>query len=860
MQGSKTKNETAPSTGIPGLDVLLDGIRPGDNLVWLVDHIDDYVPFVHEFCKNVITAQTPLIYFRFASHEPLLPPGVDAVVRELDPSSGFESFLNEILTTIETYGRGACYVFDCLSELVSYWYSDVMLGNFFQLTCPYLYDFDTATYFAVFRNHHSSQVIDAIMDTAQIIIDVFHTDEHRYIQPLKVFRRHSPTMYMLHEMADDQFIPITRSGEVSEFSARVKKPWFDLAGSRLDTWQLTFLTANEIIARSSSEIIPEEEASALKITLLHMIIAREKRVSDLAKEYLDLEDLVAIGKRIIGTGLIGGKSVGMLIAQAVLKKRNPELAQRLEMHDSFYIGSDVYYSFLVKNKAWWGRKRVSNPATFLENLDDTKIKILEGKFPHDIMVKFANILDYYGQSPIIVRSSSLLEDAYGNAFAGKYVSIFCPNQGTPDQRLDNFINAVKTIYASTINEDALTYRKSRALLEKDEQMALLVMRVSGDVYGNYFFPQVAGVGYSFNPYAWDKSIDPRAGLLRLVFGLGTRAVERKDDYTRLIALNAPTERILKSDEGIKKYSQHRVDMLNLQDNSFASPYFYKIAPELKERIPFNLFSSSESFLTFDGMLNDTAFAEDMRQILKILDVAYENPVDVEFTANFSGPDDYKINILQCRPLQVKRDVSIVTIPENIAEEDLIFTTAGPIIGNSVVMALDLLVYVESSKYGQMNDRDRYEVARLIGKITHHESLKGKKIAIVGCGRWGTSTPSLGIPVSFSEINTVSIVGEIAEMHGELIPDVSLGTHFFNDLVEMDMTYFAIFPSREGNLIKKDFFAASPNHLEDYVADPAPWIETIYVVEANAGEDATGVAMYMNVMDQRGFCYVTHSMA
>ena len=852
-------NEThpVPSTGIPGLDILLDGVRQGDNLVWLVDSIDDYVPFVQKFCMNISLNGAPLIYFRFASHYPLIPPGINAVVIELNLSSGFETFLNEILTTIEKYGHGANYVFDCLSELVSYWYSDVMLGNFFMLTCPYLFDFDTATYFAVLRNHHSSQVIETVLDTAQIIIDVFHADNRHYIQPLKVYQRHSPTMYMLHEMIDEQFIPLTRSSDVSEFSTRVKKPWFDLAGIRLDTWQFTFLTANELIERMNSGAITGEEIQDIKDKLLHMIVSREKRVSDLANRFLDLEDLVAIGKRMIGTGLIGGKTVGMLIAQAILRKIIPYIAKKLEIHDSFYIGSDVYYSFLVKNKAWWGRKKASNPATFLGDLETTRTKILEGIFSHDIMEKFANILDYYGQSPIIIRSSSLLEDAYGNAFAGKYASVFCPNQGTPDQRLENFVIAVKTIYASTIDENALTYRKSRGLLDKDEQMALLVMRVSGDVNGKFFFPQVAGVGYSFNPYAWSKSIDPRAGLLRVVFGLGTRAVERKDDYTRLVALNAPADRILNTDDEIRKYSQHRVDLLDLQENVFTSSQFYKIAPEIKDAMPIMLFSSKDWILTFDGMFKNTTFADDMRQILKTLDDAYENPVDVEFTVNFSSQNDYKINILQCRPFQVKRDVSFVTIPENIADEDLIFTTAGPVIGQSIVSAIDLLIYIEPSSYSQLPDRDRYTVARIIGKITHNESLKGKKIATLGCGRWGTSTPSLGIPVSFSEINTVSIIGEIAEMHGDLIPDVSLGTHFFNDLVEMNMTYFAIFPDKEGNLIKKDFIKSIPNKLADYIDNPEPWMETIFVIDGNSSEQAAGIAIYMNVMDQHGACYLLH---
>ena len=168
------------------------------------------------------------------------------------------------------------------------------------------------------------------------------------------------------------------------------------------------------------------------------------------------------------------------------------------------------------------------------------------------------MLEYFGQSPIIVRSSSLLEDAYGNAFSGKYESVFCANQGTPQDRLENFLNAIRKVYTSTLSEEALAYRAHWGLLDRDEQMAILVQRVSGSVYEDQFFPQIAGVGVSYNPYVWNSEIDPEAGMIRLVFGLGTRAVDRiDDDYTRIVALNAPSRRPEASSEDVRKFSQKK---------------------------------------------------------------------------------------------------------------------------------------------------------------------------------------------------------------------------------------------------------------------------------------------------------------
>ena len=171
-------------------------------------------------------------------------------------------------------------------------------------------------------------------------------------------------------------------------------------------------------------------------------------------------------------------------------------------------------------------------------------RILSGRFPDHINDEFfRGMLDYFGESPYIVRSSSILEDARGNAFSGKYESVFVSNRGTREDRMEALPVAVRRVYASVLDEEALQYRRRRGLMDSEGRMALLIMRVSGAPQGRYYYPQAAGVGLSYNPFVWHPDIDPTAGVLRLVFGLGTRAVDRSDDdYTRLVALNAPTRR------------------------------------------------------------------------------------------------------------------------------------------------------------------------------------------------------------------------------------------------------------------------------------------------------------------------------
>ena len=161
------------STGLHGLDRLLTGLIAGDNVVWQVASIEDYLPFAEPYCRNALASSGRLIYFRFAKHPPLVPSGSGVEVCELKPEAGFEAFVSDIHRTIERAGQGGYYLFDMLSELAVDWYSDQMLGNFFMLTCLYLYDVGAIAYFGLLQGNHSPEAVGPISETAQVLIDVF---------------------------------------------------------------------------------------------------------------------------------------------------------------------------------------------------------------------------------------------------------------------------------------------------------------------------------------------------------------------------------------------------------------------------------------------------------------------------------------------------------------------------------------------------------------------------------------------------------------------------------------------------------------------------------------------------------------
>jgi hypothetical protein len=488
------------------------------------------------------------------------------------------------------------------------------------------------------------------------------------------------------------------------------------------------------------------------------------------------------------------------------------------------------------------------------------------------------MLDYYGQSPIIVRSSSLLEDSFGHSFAGKYESVFLANQGSPPQRLEDFMAAVRTIYASSMSREALSYRQRRGMLGRDEQMALLVQRVSGVMQESLFFPHLAGVGFSYNPFVWSDKIDPTAGVIRLVFGMGTRAVDRTDDdYPRVVALNAPERRPTATFDDVVQYSQHRADVLDLQANQLVTEEVQAVINE-SPHLPLDLLVSYDErqtgfspnqlkrpepnrpdpnrhpILTFDKLLLETNFVDDMRQMLSTLEEAYESPVDIEFTTNVSSEtNQHRINLVQCRPLQVQREGATAALPESIEPEDRILEAKGAIIGHSRICNVERIIYVVPESYSKLTPQERYSVARLVGRLTNMEMPEGTPptMMLIGPGRWGTSMPSLGVPVRFDEISEIAVLCEMVMMHDNLVPDVSLGTHMFNELVEADILYMALFQQREENVLNTDLLEKTSNQLPYLLPDEERWTETVRVIDA---AQIGAVSLNANTFKQHVVCY------
>ena len=823
-------NVPIDTTGLPQLDAALCGILAGDNVVWNVDDVEQYRKIARPYAEAAKRDGRKLVYFRFARHERLVPEGFCEECR-LDAAAGFEVFLHKIHEVVGAHGLGAYYLFDCLSDLATNWCSDAMLGNFFQLTCPYLYRLETIAYFGLLRGRHSRHAVEPVRATTQLFLEIYGHAGQLYVLPIKTQFRHSPTIHLMLEWdGAETFVRVRSSARLTQVMGRVQPN-----SARIETY-------GDDVVRRAEECLREGrgdrlEGRALKDQLVGMMITRDESILPLVDKYLTLEDVLEVRWRMFGTGLIGGKAVGMLVARKIAERESPELGAKLEAHDSFYIGSDVFYSFLVRNGLWEIREKQHSPDTFLDGVEEAQERILNGKFSTYEISLFEKMLDYFGQYPVIVRSSSLLEDAYGNSFAGKYDSVFCANQGPLEERLRAFLDAIRAVYASSMSREALSYRERHGLLKRDEQMALLVMRVTGELQGSAFYPHLAGVGFSYNPFVWGPEIDPKAGVLRLVFGLGTRAVDRvDDDYTRVVALNAPLRRPEGSLDEIVRHTQRRVDVVDLEGGHLAAGEFSELIARA-EGVPVDLFTTETPeggrFLTFDGLLTRTDFVADFRTLLQTLETTYGKPVDVEFAVNFR-PDgkNYSINLLQCRPLQVQGthhpEVPAVECPR----EGELLVGRGAVVGHSRVERLDWLLLVVPEVYGPLPERDRYAVARAVGAVNRALAAVEVGVLAIGPGRWGTHMPALGVPVRFSEISRMTAICELMMMHEFLTPDVSLGTHFFGELVEMNVLYFALFPGREGNRLNLDAVMRAPNRLAELAPDAAALGDVLRVVRAD----------------------------
>lgn len=614
-------------------------------------------------------------------------------------------------------------------------------------------------------------------------------------------------------------------------------------------------------------ILAESTEKWLRVSLIRRFFSDDTDFIALAKPHLRVSDFFDLATRIIypdgSNGRLGGKSTGLFIAWRILARaaeKEPLLGE-VSIPKTWYLTADCLTSFLHFND--------------FVDVNELKYKDIEqirfeypsivhlfkyARFPDDIYRGLSHALDDFGDSPIIVRSSSLLEDRAGTAFPGKYKSLFLPNQGDKRTRLHALLDAIAEIYASVFGPDPIVYRAERGLLDFREEMGILIQEVVGRPVGPYYMPLFAGVALSFNEFRWSPRLKREDGLCRLVPGLGTRAVDRTDnDYPVLLSPGQPALRVNVTPEEIRRYSPVCVDLVNLRDQRFETIPLERLLREHGGEIPrlSNLVSAyrdgqictiptmelllnrDEMIATFEGLVQRTPFIRQIRTILETLRTGMGRPVEIEFAS-----DGQQLYLLQCRPQSIE-DVPLPdTIGTDIPDNELLFT-AHRFISNGRIPDISHIVYVPPELYATQERRETLlDIGRAVGLL--NTRLPKRRFILMGPGRWGSRGDiSLGVPVSYSDISNTAVLMEIAYRAGAHEPDLSFGTHFFQDMVEAGIRYIPLYPEDQGNRFNRRFLMESRNMLATLVPEYARLADLLRVIDVAGECDGKLLRIVMN---------------
>ena len=590
----------------------------------------------------------------------------------------------------------------------------------------------------------------------------------------------------------------------------------------------------------------------LRVSLIRRLFSESLAFINVAKNFIEIKDFYDLLGKVIYPptchGKLGGKSAGLFLAKKIIEK-TPEassVVRAIKVPRTWYVTSDWIQSFVhhndledVLNRKYMEIEQVRQEYPHLVTL------FKRSSFPSEFAKGLALALDDLGDVPLIVRSSSLLEDRPGSAFSGKYKSLFLGNCGTREERLAALMDAVAEVYASIFGPDPTEYRAERGLLDVHEEMGIMIQEVVGQVVGKYFLPACSGVAFSNNEFRWSARIRREDGLIRMVPGLGTRAVDRvADDYPVLIAPGQPNLRANVTADEVIKYSPKHIDLINLEINAFETVEVSKILrssgasyPQIRNLVSLVSrdrvepligllpdFSTQDVVFTFEGLIAKTGFIPCIRELLTLFQAKLGTPVDIEFAHD--GKDFY---LLQCRPQSFGADTTPAPIPQNLPAEKVIFS-ASRHVSNGKVPDITHVVYVGADEYSHLPDQATMrDVGSAVSKL--NKILPKRQFILIGPGRWGSRGDiKLGVPVTYSDINNTAVLIEVARQRENYLPELSFGTHFFQDLVEASIRYLPLYPDDPATVFNELFLRRSHNVLKDLLPEFAHLEDTLRVID------------------------------
>ncbi|MBW2251766.1 MAG: phosphoenolpyruvate synthase PpsA, partial [Deltaproteobacteria bacterium] len=601
-----------------------------------------------------------------------------------------------------------------------------------------------------------------------------------------------------------------------------KSIFFHAARNHFSSW---LMARSEILLASKLKPLKTSDFSNIKELKDHLVASIQERrkgrqkgiITDFVSGTFDpAADFIKIGK-----GSLGGKARGLAFMSTQLKK-NPHILEKFEditisVPKTLVISTEAFDSFISENNL----KDIST-----SDYSDNQISeiFLQSSLPdwlYSDLKLFIENINY----PLAIRSSSLLEDAQFQPFAGIYKTFMLPNQDPdPDQRLMQLIMAIKLVYASTYLEIPRAYAKSTLHRTEDEKMAVIIQQLSGSRQGDYFYPALSGVAQSYNFYPISH-MKPEEGIAHIALGLGKTVVEGEtslrfspkypqslpqfstvDDILKnsqrfFYALkmvdspecfespecSEPPERSKSKDNTTDDDSLTKLEIDDAYDHAPVVNLSSTYIPE-ENRIRDTGNIPGYRVLTFAGILKYDSFPlpQILTEILKIGRKGMGSPVEIEFSVNidFDKKKKPEFSLLQIRPMAISMHNRDVEITKKDIKQAFCFSTMA--LGNGKFKDITDIIYVRPDSFDPART---VEIAGEIGKVNRQMVQQNKKYLLIGPGRWGSADRWLGIPVTWKNI---SGIGAVVETTAEnLKADPSQGSHFFHNITSLGISYLTI---------------------------------------------------------------------
>jgi hypothetical protein len=515
----------------------------------------------------------------------------------------------------------------------------------------------------------------------------------------------------------------------------------------------------------------------------------------------------------LGTGAIGGKATGLKNIQSILKEADFEYSPfEVQIPKMVVLRTSIFDEFMSGNELY--------DIALSDNSDEyIGMAFQKATLPFSILGELRRLVSDF-ETPIVVRSSSLMEDAKAEPFAGVYGTKMTPNnQVETDVRFNKLVEAIKFVYASTFFKNAKDYFTATRYDIESEKMAVIIQEVIGTKHGGRFYPELSGVIKSYNYYSTSGG-QPEDGIVHLAIGLGKEIVDGgvSWSFTPADPLRSPP---FKSTDALLKNTQLRFYSVNIGEPPPYDPvsekeflHYQHINTAIKDGTLQYLVStySIQSNRIWDGPKGEGAKianfkpllkSEDFRistllkQLMHLCESAHNNPVEIEFAVRFSK--DPKVRhlfaFLQVRPMNVSDEV--VNINDEEKNDSIVYSKM--VLGNGRVNHLrDMLVL----KPTPFNPENTSRILKEISAFNEKMISSNTQYILYGHGRWGTTDEWAGIPVDWSQISGAKVIIESAlEGTGQ---QMSQASHFFHNIAGFKVLYFSL-PSKsaEDHFIKQD---------------------------------------------------------